>query len=465
MRSGAKVVLAVVAALVFLTGVFLVGVGSGYVLAGARPLRAQPATPDAVGPASDSGTPTPQALPANPTIPAADTATAKPAPSPSPARTPSLAPSPYPTPTPAFEESDDVDGTDEDPFQVLREVWDLVQVEFYGDLPDRQALNYAAIRGLLGALDDENTAFIEPRSAAVIDEDASGEFEGIGAYVGVDDEGKLEIISPFEGGPAAKAGLIAGDRVLAVDGTPLEGKSLYDAITLIRGPAGSQVILLIERRGAPTPVEAIVTRARIEVPTTTVRMTDEGIGYIRLHSFNAAASRQMEEGLEELLAQEPAALVLDIRQNPGGWLDQAIAVADLFLADGVILVERWSDGSEQVFEAGAGDMAEHVPLAILVDGGSASASEIVAGALQDSGRATLVGEPTYGKGSVQRPHTLSDGSELRVTIAVWFTPGGRAIHGRGLVPDIEVTWPEPTGDEPLTDPQLERAIQYLLTGE
>jgi len=172
----------------------------------------------------------------------------------------------------------------------------------------------------------------------------------------------------------------------------------------------------------------------------------------------------MEEELEELLAQDPQAIIFDLRGNPGGWLDQAVGVADLFLDDGAILIERWSDGREQSFEARPGDVGEDVPLVVLVNGGSASAAEIVAGALQDRERAVLIGELTFGKGSVQRPFTLSDGSELRVTAALWFTPNDRAIHGDGLAPDIEVSWPEEEV-EPDVDPQLERAVEYILSGE
>ena len=362
---------------------------------------------------------------------------------------------PVPTPAPTNE--------DVETFQLFWEVWDLVQHNFYGELPDVQEMTYAAIRGMLSTLDDKYTAFMEPNVAAVLAEDATGEFEGIGAFVDMDEDGKLEIVQTFEGGPAEKVGILAGDCVLEVDSVSIVGSTLYEAIGLIRGPAGSEIVLLIEREGVSKPFEVTVTRARLEIPVIEVEMRDDGVGYIRLHEFSATASERMEEGLEELLAQEPQGIVFDLRQNPGGWLDQAVYVADLFLDDGVILIERWSDGKEQTYEANSGDIGEDVPLVVLVNGSSASASEIVAGALQDRERAVLVGEPTFGKGSVQRPFTLSDGSELRVTIARWFTPNDRAIHGQGLTPDIQIPWPE-EGD-PDVDPQLERAVEYLLTDE
>jgi len=360
-------------------------------------------------------------------------------------------------PTPANE--------DEEAFQLFWEVWDLVQHNFYGELPDMQEVTYAAVHGMLFTLDDEYTAFMEPDIAAVMAEDATGEFEGIGAFVDMDEENKLEIVGTFEGGPAEGAGLLAGDRVLEVDGVSIVGSTLYEAIGLIRGPAGTEITLLIEREGVPEPFKVTLTRARLEIPIIKVEMRDDGVGYIGLREFSATATERVEQGLEELLAQEPRGIILDLRQNPGGWLDQAVDVADLFLDDGVIVVERWSDGNEKTFEADPGDTGEDVSLVVLVNGSSASASEIVAGALQDQERAILIGEPTFGKGSVQRPFTLSDGSELRVTIALWFTPNDQAIHGQGLTPDIEVPWPEEEDLEPDADPQLERAVEYLLAGE
>jgi carboxyl-terminal processing protease len=369
------------------------------------------------------------------------------------------APTPTPTarPTPA--------DADEETFQLFWEVWDLVQRNFYGVLPDMQQVTYAAIRGMLGTLGDDYTAFIEPQVAAIIAEDATGEFEGIGAFVGMDEEGKLELVGIFEGGPAEEAGLLEGDRVLEVDGISIVGAALYEAIGLIRGPADSEVTLLIEREEAGEPFEVTVTRARLEIAVIELEMRDDGIGYVRLYDFSATASEKLEEALEELLVQEPRGIVLDLRGNPGGFLDQAVEVSDLFLDDGAILYERWSNGRERAFEADDGDVGEEIPLVVLVNGGSASASEIVAGALQDRERATLIGTPTFGKGSVQQPFTLSDGSELRVTIALWFTPDDQAIHGDGLVPDIEVEWPDEEDLEPGADPQLERAVEYLLMGE
>ncbi len=417
---------------IFSATAFVAGFGTSYLLAGSGALPAWSASAPTATPPAEGGEEEKVTTP-----------------------TPSSAPTPIPLPTPA--------NRDEEAFQTFWEVWDLVQRNFYGELPDMQKVTYAAIHGMLSTLDDDYTAFIEPEVAAVIAEDATGEFEGIGAFVDLDEDGKVELVGIFEDGPAEKAGLLTGDRVIAVDGVSVVGKTLYEAINLIRGEAGSDVVLLVEREGEPEPFEVTVTRARLEIPIVEVEMRDDGVGYIRLYEFSATAHARMKDGLEELLAQDPTGIVFDLRNNPGGWLEQAVNVADLFLDDGVIVVERWSDGREKRVEAEPGDVGEDVPLVVLVNGGSASASEIVAGALQDRERAILIGELTFGKGSVQRPFTLSDGSELRVTSALWFTPNDRAIHGQGITPDIEMPWP--VDEELEQDPQLERAVEYLLTGE
>lgn len=366
-----------------------------------------------------------------------------------------------PTPTPAAGPQ-----SEEEAFRLFWEVWDVVRQSYYGEIPDLQTIIYGAIKGSLQVLGDPYTSFSEPKIAAILNEDASGEFQGIGAYVRMREDGKLEISGIIPGTPAEKAGLQSGDRVLAVDGQSIIGYDIYEAIALIRGPAGTPVTLLIERPGQEETFEVTIIRARIEIPLVEAKMLEGGIAYIRLSDFSATATRQMNEALRDLLSRQPKGLILDLRNNPGGWLDQALSVADLFLGKGVIMIERTKEGGEEqeeVFRSRDGGPAEDIPLVVLVNGGSASASEIVAGAIQDRGRGILIGEQTFGKGSVQRPHRFRDGSELRVTIARWFTPNDRAIDGQGLTPDIEVPWPREVG--PGEDPQLDRAIEYLLTGK
>jgi carboxyl-terminal processing protease len=441
-----KALLAITVFIVLAGIVFTVGFGSAYVLTGSGVL------PALSGPAP-TATPPPTFTPAPTTEDIFPTHTQAPTEAPSPTPAPTLTPLPIPTPADA----------DEEAFQLFWEVWAIVQRDYYGELPDEREVTYAAIRGMLSTLNDPFTTFMEPEEAAIRAEDDTGEYEGIGAYVDMDEDGKLVIVEPFEGSPAEAAGLQAGDRVVAVDGVSIVGMSLHEAISLVRGPAASQVTLLVEREGVAELFEVTVTRERFELEIVDVEMLEDGIGYIRLREFGSKASEKMEAGLEELLTQNPRGIVFDLRYNPGGWLDQALKVADLFLADGVILTQRWKDGSEQVFKAHEGDIGEDIPLVVLVDRGSASASEIVAGALQDHGRAILIGENTFGKGAVQTVHTLSDGSQLVVTSALWFTPNNQPIHGQGLTPDIEVLYPEEL--EAGEDPQLERAIEYFLTGE
>lgn len=432
LRAAIKFIVISVVVLMLSTAMFLAGFGSAYLLA--EPGQSLPWLVPSPEPATESAPPPAEGADEEET------------------------PTPIPIPTPRNE--------DEKTFQLFWETWDLVQQHFYGELPDMQEITYAAIRGMLDTLNDDYTAFIEPKVASILEEDASGEFEGIGAFVDLDDAGRVRIVDTFKNGPAEQAGLQAEDRVIAVDGESIIGDTLYEAIGLIRGPAGSDVILTVEREGTPEPFEVTVTRARLDIPIVEAEMRDDGIGYIRLYEFSATAREVLEKNLEDLLNQNPDGIVLDLRQNPGGWLDQAIDVADLFLGDKLVAVERFSDGRERQFEADAGDVGEDVPLVVLVDGGSASASEIVAGALQDQDRAILVGTTTFGKGSVQRPFKLSDGSELRVTIARWFTPDDQPIHNHGLTPDIEVPWPqEDREQDPDTDIQLERAVEYLIEGE
>jgi carboxyl-terminal processing protease len=350
-----------------------------------------------------------------------------------------------------------------DGFDIFWEAWGILRDQFYGDLPTEAELPYAAIEGVISSTGDPYTAFLDPVRAEIMRTDLSGSFEGIGATVRMRLDGKLEIVQPLADQPAIKAGLRAADIVLSVDGTDLEGMNIYEAISLIRGPAGSVVHLLIQREGVDDAFEVEVTRARIEVPVVESRMLEDNIAYLRLSEFGQSATEELEQALRALVVQEPRGLILDLRGNPGGYLTTAIEVASQFVGDGPILIERFRNETERTYEPVAGGLALDIPLVVLVDGGSASASEIVAGAIQDSERGILLGSKTLGKGSVQLVNTLSDGSQLRVTTARWFTPSGRAIHGEGLTPDIEVqiTEADIAADR---DPQLQSAIEYFTEG-
>ncbi len=353
------------------------------------------------------------------------------------------------------------DGDIRTQLEVFKEAYDLIQAEFYGEIPSDADLVYGAIRGMLQRLDDVNTAFLEPAIADLERESRSGSYGGIGALVNLSDSQTLEILRVFKDTPAEQQGIRAGDLVVAVDDRSIVGLSLDEMVALVRGPAGSEVRLTIERAGLEEPFEVVVMRAQIEIPLVESRMIGSDIAYVSLTGFDGTATDQLSRELQSLLARNPIGLILDLRGNPGGLLDEAIRVADLFLDDGLVMIERERDGGEETFHSDGGDLAEDIRLVVLVDRGSASASEIVAGAVQDRERGIVIGTLTFGKGSVQRIHTLSDSSELRVTIARWFTPNDRAIHGEGLQPDIVV---EP-GEDTAEDPQLDRALEYLRTGQ
>lgn len=346
-------------------------------------------------------------------------------------------------------------------FEIFWEAWRTLKAEYYGDdLPDEQNLAYNAIRGVIFGLEDQFTSFITPQAARLIEEDATGSFSGIGAYVQLNKQRVLQITRVFPDSPAEQAGLKAGDLIVEVNGESIVGGDLSEQVAKVRGPAGSVARLKIVR-GEEEPFEVEVTRKTITIELVESKMIGD-IGYVLLSRFDSqTTARQLEAAIEELLTQNPKGLILDLRDNPGGFLDQAVDVADLFLKDGVVLYERRKDGSEVVFRSDNGQLAEDVPLVVLVNGGSASASEIVAGAIQDEERGVLIGETTFGKGSVQQINRLSDGSQLRVTIARWFTPDNRAIHGNGLEPTIVVE----RGEDPAVDPQLDRAVEYLQKGE
>jgi len=366
-------------------------------------------------------------------------------------------PTPEPTPVPTV----DIPTPTSAAFDLFWEAWELIQSDYYGDLPTEEEMTYGAIRGAISTLDDPYTAIIEPQVAEVTREDSSGTFEGIGAWVTMRD-GRLIIVGTFEGQPAEAAGLQRDDIVLQVDDTPIENMSIYEAIGLIRGPAGTLVRLTILRQGEE-PFDVEVTRESIDIPVVESEMREDGIAYVRLIRFSTDASAKLGEAVQALLNEDPTGLILDLRNNPGGWLNEAVLTAGLFLPEEeLILIERFKDGTERPYRSPNQPVALDIPMVVLVDAGSASGSEIVAGALQDHDRATLIGETTFGKGSVWWPRELSNGAELRITVALWFTPADRAIHGQGLEPDIAV---EMTVEdvEAERDPQLDRAVEYLLT--
>jgi carboxyl-terminal processing protease len=357
----------------------------------------------------------------------------------------------------------------EQDMEIFWEAMGLLERDFYGDLPGGQERSYGAIRGVLGLLDDPNTSFMAPDQAKSFLESMDGSFEGIGATVEwVEERGAVRLVEPFENQPAWNAGLRRNDLVIAIDGAPVsEMADLNVAISKIKGPKGSSVVLTIERPSTDETFDVTVVRDVIQIPIvfTDTYGQDDDIAYIRLSRFSDDSGRRVRDAVDEATRKNLRGLIFDLRGNPGGLLREAVRVSSVFREDERVLIERFSDGSQQVYDTeGQAAVDTTLPIVLLVDEGSASASEIVAGALQDAGRAVLIGTTTFGKGSVQLPHTLSDGSMMRVTIARWYTPGDRSIDKTGLDPDIvvEITDEQIEADE---DPQLDRAVELLETGQ
>ena len=340
---------------------------------------------------------------------------------------------------------------------LMNEAWRIVESDFYGDIPSEQTRTYGAIKGSVQTLDDPYTYFIEPEPAVREQERLQGKFGGIGAYLTLDEQGRV-VLTPMVDRPAARAGVEKGDILLTIDGAPLPEPADLDQITdMIRGEVGTKVLLTVQR-GEQT-LDIPVERAEIELPSVIWRPVEEApdAGYIRIERFSGLTDREFSQALNELMQQgADRAFIIDLRGDPGGLVDAAVAVAGHFLDGGVVLIEKHADGSQKEYRAESGvDVPVETPVILLVDGNTASAAEILAGALQDAGRATLVGEKTYGKGSIQRIHRLSDGSALHVTFAKWFTPNDRAIDGSGLEPDVVVE------SSPDHDSYMEKALELL----
>lgn len=343
-------------------------------------------------------------------------------------------------------------------FAVLGEVYNLLTDRYFEQPLDASALAEGAIDGMLASLEDPHTRYLSPIDEEAARSSMAGEFQGIGAEVESVD-GNITIVAPIDGSPALAAGLQTGDILRQANGVELTGLDISDAAALVRGPAGTAVTLLVERAGETFEVEII--RDVIKLPSVRGEMLEEGIAYIRLSRFGNESAEELNALLAELLSDSPDGLILDLRRNPGGSLDTTILIADQFLEEGAILVERFGDGEERIFESTDEGIATEVPMVVLVDEGSASASELLAGALQDRERATVIGQTTFGKGTVQTWQPLSNGGGVRITIAQWLTPDGRWIHENGLEPDFFIPLPDVANGETFTDTQLEAAIDFL----
>lgn len=349
----------------------------------------------------------------------------------------------------------------QDLFVPFWEAWNLVHEQYVNQPLDDTLLMQGAIRGMMEAVGDDYTYYMDPKVYELESTSLSGQYEGIGAYV--DTQGEyLTIVSPIEGSPAEAAGLRPGDQIIAIDGEDMTGVAPEAARQKVLGPAGTTVVLTVAREGEPEPLTFTIVRAKITVPSVTGEMREDGIAYIDINFFGDRTTNELRAKLDELLAQNPKGIILDLRFNPGGYLVTSIEVASEFIDEGVVLIEQYSDGSRDIHNALGNGKATDIPLVVLVNEGSASAAEIVAGALQDYGRAQLVGVQTFGKGSVQTIQPLSNNQgAARITIAKWLTPKERLIQGVGLTPDYIVEMTD-ADYENNRDPQLDKAVEVLL---
>jgi carboxyl-terminal processing protease len=345
-----------------------------------------------------------------------------------------------------------------DQFTPFWEVWDLIHERYLRQPVDDVVLIEGAIDGMLATLDDPHTRYLSPSDQSAAQESMAGEFQGIGAEV-EDVDGNITVVSPIDGSPAAAAGIEPGDILRQADGVELTGMDVAEAAGLVRGPAGTTVSLVVERDGELLNID--IVRDVIKLATVRGEILDEGIAYVRLSRFGNTTDEELADLLPELMADNPSGMILDLRRNPGGALDTTVEIADQFLEEGLVLVERFGDGEERPFEASDEGLAEDIPLVVLVDEGSASASEVLAGAIQDRGRGTLIGQVSFGKGTVQTWHTLSNNGGVRVTIAEWLTPENGSINEVGLTPDYYIPLPETAEGGEFKDTQLQAAIDYL----
>ena len=353
-------------------------------------------------------------------------------------------------------------------FSILNEIYAILQEDFVNpDAVNPDVLRMGAINGLLQALGDPHTVYIDPESYSLGIDVISGTFEGIGAQVEQDPvSGEIVIVTPFRDSPAEEAGVRAGDIVRSVDGESTDGWTVAQAVKRIRGEQGTQVVLGIEHSDGATE-EVSITRGTIVVPTVFTRDIEDAAGepvdefaYIELQQFTDQAVRDLGDEMEKVINAGSEGIILDLRRNPGGGLEATVQTADMFLDDGVILTEVSRDGDRSVTRAEPGGPATEIPVVLLVGPGSASGSEVLACALRDNGRATLVGEQTFGKGSVNHLRELSDSGALYVSIARWECPGGEQIEGVGVEPDVKIAFTE-EDIKADRDVQLFAAIDYL----
>lgn len=324
-------------------------------------------------------------------------------------------------------------------FGTFWQAWKLIKDEYLkGEETKDKSLVYGAIEGLVKSLGDPNTNFFPPVEAKQFAENVSGHFGGIGAEIGLKND-ELVVIAPLKDSPAEKAGIRSEDKIIKIDGKDTRDMKVTDAVTHIRGEIGTKVVFNILRNGWEKPRDIEVVRDTITIPTMESKMFDGNIGYIQIKSFNENAPQLFFEHSRDLVQKGLNGLIIDLRDDPGGYLEVAVNIAGWFFDRGAtVAIQEFRGGKQQLFNAYGNGIYKRIPVAVLINGGSASASEILAGALRDNNGVTLIGEKTYGKGTVQELKPLKDGSNIKLTIAHWLTPKGALIDKEGITPDIEV---------------------------
>jgi carboxyl-terminal processing protease len=349
-------------------------------------------------------------------------------------------------------------------FSIFWEVWkNLEDLYVDKDKINEKKMFYGALKGLASSLGDPYTVFMDPQISKEFSDDLAGTFEGIGAEIGIKKE-VITIVAPLPDMPAEKAGLKAGDKIIAIDGQSTSGMGVDEAVNKIRGKKGTVVVLSIYRDGFDDIKKFSITRDVVLVKSVRTEKMADGIFKIQVTNFNNDTQQGFDEAVSAAVTENPKGLILDLRNNPGGYLETAIEMASEWVEDGVVVKEKYADGKIEDHEARGRARLKNIPTAVLVNEGSASASEIVSGALQDDEKAVLVGKKTFGKGSVQTLLNLKDGSSMKVTIAKWLTPKGRSISDEGIMPDIIVDL-TPDDYNSSKDPQMEKAKEILKKGD
>ncbi|MDD5144868.1 MAG: S41 family peptidase [Candidatus Pacebacteria bacterium] len=347
-------------------------------------------------------------------------------------------------------------------FSLFWQAWEKIQEKYVdkGNL-NVQDMIYGAVAGMVNSLGDPYTVFMEPEDAKVFTEDVKGSFEGVGMEIGSRDN-KLKVIAPLEGSPAKEAGLMAGDEIVEIDGTSTAGIYVMDAVKMIRGTKGTEVSLGIMREGWQEMKIFKIVRKTIEIPSLNLEIRDDNIAYLQLYQFSEKASYDFQKAAIRILESPAEKIVLDLRNNPGGYLEVAQDIAGWFLEKGqTVAIEDFGEGREdQYYKAQGNSQLNSYQVVVLINEGSASASEILAGALRDNQEVKLIGETSFGKGTVQEMEKLKGGSSIKITVAKWLTPNGDLITSKGLDPDIKVELSAEDYEEG-RDPQLERALEFL----